>query len=72
MYIHIWFILIYLAMYHEQKLTLINHEIFSLDAAELPSCLSKALASLTSVAIFLSLNWWDNVFFDKENSHKSL
>ena len=30
-----WFILIYLGMYHEQKPSLINHEIFSLNAAEL-------------------------------------
>ena len=32
---HIWFIQIYLGRYHEQKLSLINHEIFSLDATEL-------------------------------------
>ena len=35
MSIHIWFILIYLGRYHEQKPSLINHEIFSLNAAEL-------------------------------------
>ena len=33
--IHIWFILIYLGRYHEQNPSLINHEIFSLNAAEL-------------------------------------
>ena len=33
--IHIWFILIYLGRYHEQKSSLIHHEIFSLKAAEL-------------------------------------
>ena len=33
--IHIWFILIYLGMYDEQKPSLINHEIFPLNAAEL-------------------------------------
>ena len=33
--IHIWFILIYLGRYHEQKSSLINHEIFPLNAAEL-------------------------------------
>ena len=33
--IHIWFILIYLGRYHEQKSSLINHEIFSLNAVEL-------------------------------------
>ena len=33
--IHIWFILIYLERYHEQKPSFINHEIFSLNAAEL-------------------------------------
>ena len=33
--INIWFILIYLGRYHEQKPRLINHEIFSLNAAEL-------------------------------------
>ena len=33
--IHILFILINLARYHEQKPSLINHEIFSLNAAEL-------------------------------------
>ena len=33
--IHIWFILIYLGRYREQKSSLINHEIFSLNAAEL-------------------------------------
>ena len=35
MHIHIWFILIYLGMYHEQKPSLSNHEIFFLNAAEL-------------------------------------
>ena len=35
MSIHIWLILIYVGMYHEQKPSLINHEIFSLKAAEL-------------------------------------
>ena len=35
MSIHIWFILIYLGRYHEQKPSLINNEIFSLNAAEL-------------------------------------
>ena len=35
MLIHIWFILIYLGRYHEQKPSLINNEIFSLNAAEL-------------------------------------
>ena len=33
--IHIWFILIYLGTYYEQKPSLINHEIFSLNASEL-------------------------------------
>ena len=33
--IHILFILIYLGRYHEQKPSLINQEIFSLNAAEL-------------------------------------
>ena len=33
--IHIWFILIYLGMYHEQKPSLINHEIFLFNVAEL-------------------------------------
>ena len=35
MSIHIWFILIYLGRYNEQKPSLINHEIFSLNTAEL-------------------------------------
>ena len=35
MSIHIWFILIYLGRYHEQKPSLINHNISSLNAAEL-------------------------------------
>ena len=35
MLIHIWFILIYLGRYHEQKPSLNKHEIFSLNAAEL-------------------------------------
>ena len=33
--IHIWLFLIYLGRYHKQKPSLINHEIFSLNAAEL-------------------------------------
>ena len=33
--IHIWFILIYLGRYHEKTPSLNNHEIFSLNAAEL-------------------------------------
>ena len=33
--IHIWSILIYLGRYQEQNPSLINHEIFSLNAAEL-------------------------------------
>ena len=32
---HIWFILIYLGMYNEQKAGLINHMIISLNALEL-------------------------------------
>ena len=35
MFIHIWFILIYLGRYHEQKPSFINHKISSLNAAEL-------------------------------------
>ena len=35
MSIHIWFILIYAGMYKEQKPSLINLEIVSLNAAEL-------------------------------------
>ena len=35
--IHIWFILIYIGRYQEQKPSLIDHEIFSLNAAELSS-----------------------------------
>ena len=33
--IHIWFILIYLGMYHEQRPSLINHEMISRNAEEL-------------------------------------
>ena len=33
--IHIWFNIIYAEMYQEQKLSLINHEIISLNAGEL-------------------------------------
>ena len=40
MSIHIWFILIYLGRYHEQKSSLINHEIFSLNAAELSTLIN--------------------------------
>ena len=37
----------------------------------LPWCLFKALVSLTSAVIFISLHWSDNVFFWKGNSNKS-
>ena len=37
MFIHIWFILIYKGMSHEQKCSFVNHEIIFLNAAELPT-----------------------------------
>ena len=51
--IHIWFIRIILERYHEQRPSLINHEI-SLNAADLSTLMHvKALTSLTSAAIFV-------------------
>ena len=38
--IHIWLILIYLGSYYGQKSSLINHEIFSLNAAELSTLIN--------------------------------
>ena len=71
--IHIWFIIIYLGRYPEQKPSLINHEIFSLNAVELSTLMHVwGTNKRTSAAIFISFNWLDNVYFGKENSHKLL
>ena len=55
--IHIWFILIYQERYYEQKPSYINHEIFSLNAAE--------LSTLMHV-------WGTDKFHFRRNNHKLL
>ena len=71
--IHNWFILIDLGRYHEQKPSLINHDIFSLNAAELSTLMHVwGTDKLFSAAIFISLNWLDNVYFGQRNSYKLL
>ena len=71
--IHIWFILIYLGRYHEQMPSLINHEIFSLNAVELFTLMHIQGTDKFNFRIhFVLLSWLDNVFFSGENSHKTL
>ena len=49
-----------------------SRDLLSTQQSCLPWYMLKTLTSLTSAAIFVLLNWLDNVFFGKGNSHKSL
>ena len=70
--IHIWFILIYLGRYHEQKPSLINHEYFSLNAAELSTLMHVWGTDKFHFYSHFYIYWLDNVNFGKGNSHKLL
>ena len=70
---HIWFILIYFGRYHEQKPSLIYHEISSLNAAELSTLMHVwGTEKFNFRSHFYIIKLIRQYFFGQGNSHKSL
>ena len=72
--IHIWFTLIYLGRYHKQKPSLINHEIFSLNAAELSTLMNiEGTDNFNFRSHFRIIKLVRQCFsFVREKSHKNI